>query len=125
MRDGESRGPFGLTTAQIEQVVREADDGVEAGDYGLAVLLALGGSRTEITVADLARDERWTHPKRSRSLIVGLLVYARLSRPGSHRVTRVAAELGMSTTTALRYTQTLVDIGLLVQNPSSRRYGRA
>ena len=59
----------------------------------------------------------------SRSLLLGLLVFACFPRDGSGlAVSDVAARLEMSPSTTHRYMTTLLAVGLLEQDPRTRRY---
>jgi DNA-binding MarR family transcriptional regulator len=104
-----------LTRPQIDRVVREA--GQENGVSGLLRGLAEDGamaSRYE-ALAD--------SPRLSRSLLLGLLVLATFPGDGtSLAVTDVASQLGMSPSTTHRYMTTLLAVGLLDQDPRTRRY---
>jgi len=62
-------------------------------------------------------------PRLSRSLLLGLLVFASFPSDGSGlAVTDVASQLGMSPSTTHRYMTTLLAVGLLDQDPRTRRY---
>jgi IclR family pca regulon transcriptional regulator len=59
----------------------------------------------------------------SRSLLMGLLVLASFPSDGSDlAVIDVAKRLEMSASTTHRYLTTLLSVGLLEQDPRSRRY---
>ena len=104
-----------LTRPQIDRVVRES--GHESGVSGL-----LRGLAEEGTLA--SRYESLAEsPRLSRSLLLGLLVLATFPADGgSLAVTDVAAQLGMSPSTTHRYMTTLLAVGLLEQDPRTRRY---
>jgi hypothetical protein len=107
-----------LTDAQVAEVVREASGGPR-----LAGLLAAAGNLDELqrTMAPLLAD-----PRHSHSALRAVLVLAAFSVDGSEReVTEVAKALSLSPSTTYRYLRTWVALGLLEQNPSSRRYRRA
>lgn len=62
-------------------------------------------------------------PRLSRSLLLGLLVLACFPTDGgSLAVTDVAGRLDMSPSTTHRYMTTLLAVGLLEQDPRTRRY---
>jgi hypothetical protein len=59
----------------------------------------------------------------SQSLLRGLSVLACFAAPpGERGVVELAAELGISPSTAHRYTQTLLELGLLERAPAGRKY---
>ena len=104
-----------LTRPQIDRVVREAGHG-----SGVSSLLA--GLTDDGTLAS-RYDALSESPRLSRSLLLGLLVLATFPRDGdSLAVTDVAARLGMSPSTTHRYMTTLLAVGLLEQDPRTRRY---
>jgi hypothetical protein len=104
-----------LTRPQIDRVVREAGQG-----SGVSSLLQ--GLTDDGTLA--SRYEALSEsPRLSRSLLLGLLVLATFPRDGdSLAVTDVASRLGMSPSTTHRYMTTLLAVGLLDQDPQTRRY---
>jgi DNA-binding MarR family transcriptional regulator len=104
-----------LTRSQIDRVTREASSG--DGVSGLLRDLAEGGTLE-------ARYEALSDsPRLSRSLLLGLLVLASFPTDGSSlAVTDVAGRLGMSPSTTHRYMTTLLAVGLLEQDPRTRRY---
>jgi IclR family pca regulon transcriptional regulator len=64
-----------------------------------------------------------TDGRLSRSLLLGLKVLAVRARDGGWvALCTLAARLDMSKTTAHRYVNTLVDVGLVEQDPDTRRY---
>jgi DNA-binding MarR family transcriptional regulator len=104
-----------LTRAQVERVARDA--GREEGLPGLLRGLDADGSLAA-RYRELADS-----PRLSRSLMLGLLVLAAFPREGGTlTVTDVASKLGMSPSTTHRYISTLLALGLLEQDPRSRRY---
>jgi IclR helix-turn-helix domain len=106
-----------LTDGQVAQILRDS--------AGRADLEALISGRTDVresrdTVLALMEDEAY-----SRSLLRGMLVLAAFPRDGGERrVTEVARELGLSAGTAHRCVHTFTALGLLEQDPRSRRYRR-
>jgi DNA-binding MarR family transcriptional regulator len=104
-----------LTRPQIDRVVRESGHGSDVSN--LLRGLAEGGSLA-------SRYESLSEsPRLSRSLLLGLLVLATFPGDGdSLAVTDVAGRLGMSPSTTHRYMTTLLAVGLLEQDPRTRRY---
>jgi IclR helix-turn-helix domain len=107
-----------LTDDQVAQIVRE-----RSGDKGLEVLLSdMSDARTLTSSVDLALQADGY----SRSTLRALLVLSRFPADQSEReLTEVAGELGFSTSTTHRYLSTWVAVGVLQQDPDTRRYRRA
>lgn len=104
-----------LTRPQIDRIVREASDG--EGVSGLLRGMAQSG---DLAARYAALSDS---PRLSRSLLLGLLVLATFPADGSSlAVTDVAGKLGMSPSTTHRYMTTLLAVGLLEQDPRTRRY---
>lgn len=107
-----------LTDGQVEQIVRAV-----AGRPGVVDLL------TEVSELDMMRRvaiPRLADPGCSRSTLRALLVLAAFPSDGSEReLSDVARQLGFSPSTTHRYIGTWVAVGLLEQEPRSRRYRRA
>ncbi len=104
-----------LTRAQVDKVVREA-----SGEDGVAGLLR--GMTDEGALASKYRALSES-PRLSRSLLLGLLVLACFPADGdSLAVSDIAERLGMSPSTTHRYMTTLLAVGLLEQEPRTRRY---
>jgi hypothetical protein len=62
-------------------------------------------------------------PRLSRSLLRGLSILTRFGPGGQARgIVELADELSMSPSTAHRYAQTLIELGLLERCPKSRKY---
>lgn len=103
-----------LTSVQIDRVVRGAADA-----DGLSTLLrGLAETTGTAKFKELAESQRL-----SRSLLLGLLVLACFPLDGSPlAVTDVASRLEMSPSTTHRYLTTLLAVGLLEQDPRTRRY---
>jgi len=96
-----------LSPEQVEEVLRAA-----------ASLPAPTRSMSPRGAPGTAEDGRL-----SRSLVRGLGMLAHLGRDGRpRRLTALAAELQMSPSTAHRYAQTLLELGLLERCPRTRRY---
>ncbi|MGO9488163.1 MAG: helix-turn-helix domain-containing protein [Solirubrobacteraceae bacterium] len=110
-----SRVTIELTKPQIDRVLRESTEG--EGVSGL--LRGLSESGTLSARYEALADS----PRLSRSLLLGLLVLATFPADGSSlAVTDVAGRLGMSPSTTHRYMTTLLAVGLLEQDPRTRRY---
>jgi hypothetical protein len=104
-----------LSKAQIDRVVQAA-----AATGNMSVLLSSPGEMREtIEAAQRHLDDR----RFSSSLLYGLLLLAVFPADGSYIGNAEAARiLGIGTSTAHRYISTLVVLGLLERNPSTRRY---
>jgi hypothetical protein len=104
-----------LSATQIDQVVRSAADG-----GSITVLLAgLGDVRSVLETAPKLLE----NSRLSRSLLAGLLMLASFPADGSYlRVAEAAKMLGMSPSTTHRYLATLLAVGLVEQDPRTRRY---
>ncbi len=103
-----------LTRTQVDQVVRRSSGGSGVS----SVLHGLADRGLASSYAALSAS-----PRLSRSLLLGLLVLACFPTDGNAlAVTDVAARLGLSPSTTHRYMTTLLAVGLLEQDPRSRRY---
>lgn len=114
--DGESEAiTIELSAAQVDRVVRDAADG-----GNMSVLLS--GLKDVRTV--LAQEPRQLEDSRlSRSLLAGLLMLASFPTDGSYLGNaEIARMLDMNPSTTHRYVSTLVAVGLLERDPSTRRY---
>jgi hypothetical protein len=106
-----------LTDAQVTEVVREASGGPR-----LAGLLAAAGDLEELrrAMVPLVGDPRLSH-----SALRAILVLAAFPADGGEReLTDVGEALSLPPSTTHRYVRTWVALGLLEQNPRSRRYCR-
>lgn len=104
-----------LSAAQTDQVVRAASDRGQLS----ALMSSMEGVREALATGCPALDDA----RLSRSLILGLLVLACFPADGSTvRNADVAAKLDMHLSTTHRYVTTLVVMGLLEQDPRTRRY---
>jgi hypothetical protein len=113
----EERVPLGLTAAQVARVLEAAGAGGEA-DAGAFSGLA---KPEELVRSSLLEDHRV-----SRSLLLGLVVLIGFPADGSERgVTAIARELDLPSSTTHRYIHTLLTVGLLEQDPVTRKYRRA
>jgi Fic family protein len=104
-----------LSASQVDLVVRGAGDG-----GNLSVLLA--GLEDVRNV--LSRDPHQLRDSRlSRSLLAGLFLLATLPTDGRHLGNaEIAQLLEMNPSTTHRYLSTLVAVGLVERDPSTRRY---
>lgn len=104
-----------LSPAQVDRVIRSAADGG-------SISLLLSGLRDVREV--LAREPRQLEDSRlSRSLLAGLLMLASFPTDGSYLGNaEIARMLDMNPSTTHRYVSTLVAVGLLERDPSTRRY---
>lgn len=104
-----------LTRTQIDQVVRVSSKGsVGVG----SVLRGLSDRGLADSFPRLAES-----PRLSRSLLLGLLVLACFPTDGSSlTVSDVSGRLDLSPSTTHRYMTTLLAVGLLEQDPRTRRY---
>ncbi len=104
-----------LSPAQVDRVVRGAADG-----GNISVLL----SGLEDVREVLAREPSQLEDSRlSRSLLAGLLMLASFPTDGSYLGNaEIARMLDMNPSTTHRYVSTLVAVGLLERDPSTRRY---
>jgi DNA-binding MarR family transcriptional regulator len=103
-----------LTRAQVDQVVRLSSEGNAVSNilHGLAD----GGLAASYEALSAS-------PRLSRSLLLGLLVLAAFPTDGEAlAVSDVAERLALSPSTTHRYMSTLLAVGLLEQDPRSRRY---
>jgi DNA-binding MarR family transcriptional regulator len=111
-----------LTNAQVEGIVRSTVDA-----RGPSLNLLLSGLIAEQTISESSLEERyWVELESGRlshSLFRGLLILALfISGEEGRGVVEVARQLGLSPSTTHRYISTLVAFGLLVQDPSTRKY---
>lgn len=104
-----------LSPAQVDRVIRSAADGG-------SMSLLLSGLRDIREV--LAREPSQLEDNRlSRSLLAGLLMLASFPTDGSYLGNaEIARLLDMNPSTTHRYVSTLVAVGLLERDPTTRRY---
>jgi len=110
-----------LSKAQVDQVIRAAGQGGT-----MSVLLsALKDPKWTLAID----SDEWSYPAQmddrrlSRSLLSGLLVLSCFPADGrSLGIAELARILGMNTSTTHRYVTTLLAVGLLERDPSTRRY---
>jgi len=104
-----------LTGPQIDRVIRESGQGGGIAD----LLRGLAGDETLSSRYEALAES----PRLSRSLLLGLLVLAAFPGDGGDlSVSDIATLLGMSPSTTHRYLSTLLAVGLLEQDPRTRRY---
>ena len=115
MRTAQDEVTIRLSAAQVADVVHAAQG---ARSPALAVLHALpaAGVRGGERIAS-GGDGRL-----SRSLLRGLSLLGRVAAEGERGILELARELDMSPSTAHRYAQTLLALGLLERAPDTRRY---
>jgi IclR helix-turn-helix domain len=116
---GDERDPervvIELSAEQVDRVVRAASDG-----GSMSVLLA---GLADVRDALAAGPEQLEDARLSSSLLAGLLILASFPSDGSYLGNaEVARMVGMNMSTAHRYISTLVAVGLLERDPSTRRY---
>jgi IclR helix-turn-helix domain len=104
-----------LSAAQVDRVIRSASE-------GSSMSLLLSGLRDVREI--LAREPSQMEDNRlSRSLLAGLLMLASFPTDGSYLGNaEIARLLDMNPSTTHRYVSTLVAVGLLERDPSTRRY---
>lgn len=104
-----------LSSAQVDRVVRGAADG-----GNISVLLSGLKDVREVLSREPAQLE---DSRLSRSLLAGLLMLASFPTDGSYLGNaEIARMLDMNPSTTHRYVSTLVAVGLLERDPSTRRY---
>jgi hypothetical protein len=109
---------IGLTSAQVTRVLQEAA-GTPALETMLDVLRHPDAVRR-------AAHRLLEDPTYSRSTLRAILVLAAFPVDGRPiEVTDLAGELGLSPSTTYRYVSTWLALGLLEQDPRSRRYRRS
>lgn len=107
---------LGLTADQVAKVIAEASTDADGGE------LLAGLARPEELTSSPLLDDRTV----SRSLLFGLVVLISFPADGSERgVKELARELDLPRSTTHRYIHTLHAVGLLEQDPLTRRYRRA
>jgi hypothetical protein len=107
-----------LTESQVARVVREASGGPH-----LAGLLS---GVSDLEVIRMAMQSMWDDHQWSRSVLRSVLVLAACPADGSEcEITDIARAIELSPSTTHRYVQTWAALGLIEQNPRTRRYRRA
>jgi|HubBroStandDraft_6_1064221.scaffolds.fasta_scaffold678548_1 hypothetical protein len=103
-----------LTETQVQEVVRTAAD---AGNMSL-LLTGLGDVRAALSAPGQLEDARL-----SGSLLCGLMILASFPQDGSFMSLKDMSRLtGKSPSTAHRYISTLIAVGLLERDPTTRAY---
>lgn len=110
-----------ISLAQAERVIQQVSKGTGPGASLVRVLLALGG-QARVAMDDLLKDPEFNDRKISRNLIVSLLVLSVFYGGAEKRVRDVASELGMSQSTTVRYLKSWAVVGVLEQDPTTRKY---
>jgi IclR helix-turn-helix domain len=116
-RPGPQQGTIAieLTDAQIALVVREAMGG------GRPFPTLSRGLRSDGAVS--AYHALQADPQLSCSLIAGMLVLAAVPEDRSYiSIAEIARQTEMNSSTTHRYVKTLLALGLLDQNPATRKY---
>jgi hypothetical protein len=104
-----------MTPAQIDRIVRQASG---AGNMS-ALLSGLQGARGTIQDNQRMLDD----PRMSRSLLLGLIVLSGFPPDASEiGVIDLAHKIGLGDSTTYRYVATLLSVGLIERDPSTRRY---
>jgi len=104
-----------LDAAQVNHVIRGA-----ARTSSVAVQLS---GTSDAHRQDLEHMQSGSSMKLSRSLVLGLLTYAAFPEDGSYvRITDIARDLQMRSSTAHRYISTLLAVGLIERDPRKRLY---
>jgi IclR helix-turn-helix domain len=110
-----------LSKAQVDQVIRAAGKG---GTMSM-LLSAVKDPKWTLTLD----SDDWAYPAQmddrrlSRSLLSGLLVLSCFPPDGGYLgIAELARTLEMNTSTTHRYVTTLLAVGLLERDPSTRRY---
>jgi len=120
-----------LSPTQVEQVLLAASTRrVSAIGPAVAAVLANGHDETGADPTDVVRldvgelPSHWdADPRLSRSLLRGLALLTCFTTTTPERgIVEMATELDMSPSTAHRYAQTLIEIGLLDRHPQTRKY---
>jgi IclR helix-turn-helix domain len=111
-----------LTNAQVEAIIRATTKA-----RGPSLSLLLSGLVSEQAISEGSLEDRYSAElesgRLSHSLFRGLLILALfISSDEGRGVVEVARQLGLSPSTTHRYMTTLVAFGLLVQDPTTRKY---
>lgn len=107
-----------LSEAQVDRVIRDA-----SCTHDISLLLSGPADPRDVfaSAAGLLED-----PRLSRSLLCGVLLLRALPADGSCvAITSLARTMGMSASTAHRYVSTLLAVGLVERDATTRRYRRA
>ncbi len=124
-----------LSPVQVDEIVRAVSNS-RAPSLATLIAESLGKPRaagpSETPHTDEAADldelgdympSDTSDPRLSRSLLRGLSILTRFrSSEESRGIVELAGDLDMSPSTAHRYAQTLIELGLLERCPNSRKY---
>jgi len=123
-----ARKPPGTETVSIELSKAQVDQVIRAAGQGGTMSVLLSALKDPKWTLAIDSDE-WSYPAQmddrrlSRSLLSGLLVLSCFPADGrSLGIAELARILGMNTSTTHRYVTTLLAVGLLERDPSTRRY---
>jgi hypothetical protein len=104
-----------LSQAQVDEVIRRASS---SGDISM-VLTGIG----DAGLIWASNPEILNDTRLSRSLLLGLFVMAAMPADGSYvGCTQIARTLGTTSGSAHRYLTTLVAVGLVARDPTTRKY---
>jgi hypothetical protein len=110
-----------ISLGQAERVFQQVVGSKGPGASLVRLLLALGGAE-RVTMTDLLNDPEFHDRSISQTLIVSLLILSAFHGDVEQRVTDLARELGISQATIVRYLKSWVAVGVLEQDPSTRKY---
>ena len=104
-----------LSPAQVDHVVRAAGD---AGNM-TALMAGLAGVRDTLDASPRQLEDS----RLSRSLLSGLMMLSALPPDGGYiGNAKLARTLNLNSSTAHRYLSTLLAVGLVERDPSTRKY---
>jgi IclR helix-turn-helix domain len=125
---GRSKKPIGLEPVTIELSKAQVDQVIRAAGEGGTMSVLLSALKDPKWTLAVDSDE-WSYPvqmedrRLSRSLLSGLLVLSCFPADGgSLGIAELARRLDMNTSTTHRYVTTLLAVGLLERDSSTRRY---
>jgi|HubBroStandDraft_3_1064219.scaffolds.fasta_scaffold149456_1 hypothetical protein len=110
-----------ISLGQAERVFQQVVGNRGPGASLVRLLLALGG-HDRLGMTDLLNDPEFRDRSLSQTLIISLLILSAFHGDVEHRITDLARELGISQATTVRYLKSWVAVGVLEQNPSTRKY---
>lgn len=110
-----------ISLAQAERVFQQVVESEGPGASLVRVLLALGG-HDRVAMTDLLNDPEFHDRSISQTLIVSLLILSAFHGDVEQRVTDLARELAISQATIVRYLKSWTAVGVLEQNPATRKY---
>jgi hypothetical protein len=110
-----------LSKAQVDKVIRAAGHG-GATSVLLSVLKEPSWA-LELDSGEWVQSEQLEDRRLSRSLLAGLLILSSFPADGAYLgIAQLARMLNMNTSTTHRYVTTLLAVGLLERDSSTRRY---